>query len=281
MPAQAHITAPVDLVLEAGHFRLTLPDWGRWLDILDRAARGQDSTDRADPDRLLQAWIAASVQQADAAQNFRPIPRIADLPAVLADTLMAAGTTALESQRKDLNVQVAPTDDGASILSADHSFTLKPLSFSARNSCLRNALVLRSDGPQMNASLYELTLVARSATDAKTGEPLSIPTLRALPLVVGEALITEARRLSDPAADTELSAFAKAGMQHPDLELATLCMTFGLSPDAAEALPAATAKRLNAAARLLAASAPQPARHTPPPPAPTADNVTQIVINDD
>lgn len=279
MAAQAHINAPVDLVLEAGHFRLTLPDWGRWLDILDRAARGQDSTDRADPDRLLQAWIAASVEQADAAQNFHPIPRIADFPAVLADTLLAAGTKALEAQRKDLNVQVAAVDDGASVTTVQHEFTLHPLSFSARNRCLRDALVLQADGPQMNASLYELTLVARSVTDTKTGDPLSIACLRALPLGVGEALITEARRLSDPAADTEIHAFAKAGLQHPDLELATLCLTFGITPDAAEALPAATAKRLNAAARLLAASAPQPAAHTAS--APMGDNVTQIVINDD
>lgn len=279
MAAKAHINAPVDLVLEAGHFRLTLPDWGRWLDILDRAARGQDSTDRADPDRLLQGWIAATVQQADAAQKFRPIPRIADLPAVLADRLMAAGTEALESQREDLNLQVAPLNDGATVSSRHHSFALYPLSFSARNTCLRDALVLQADGPQMNASLYELTLVARSTTDTKTDAPISIPTLRALPLVVGEALITEARRLSDPAAGTEIHAFAKAGMQHPDLELATLCLTFGITPDAAEALPAATAKRLNAAARLLAASAPQPDSHTAS--APMGDNVTQIVINDD
>lgn len=279
MTGQPHINAPVDLVLEAGHFRLTLPDWGRWLDILDRAARGQDSTDRADPDRLLQGWIAATVQQADGAQKFRPIPRIADLPAVLADRLMAAGTEALESQREDLNLQVATLDDGATVSSHHHSFTLHPLSFSARNTCLRDALVLQADGPQINASLYELTLVARSTTDTKNGAPVSIPTLRALPLVIGEALITQARRLSDPAADAELHAFAEAGLQHPDLELASLCLTFGLSPDAAGSLPAATAKRLNAAARLLAASTPQPAQHTPT--APIADNVTQIVINDD
>ncbi len=277
MPATATISAPNDLVLPQGTFRLSLPNWGRWLDILDRAARGQDSADRADPDRLLQAWLSATATQANANGLFAPIKRIGDLPASVADQLMAAGTDALDAARIGDDVRMSETDEAFEIQSKSGSFTLRPLTFSERNSCLQGALALTADGPQINASQYDLALVARSTTLSENGEKVSIPTLRELPLPLGEALITAARKLSDPVAETELAAFASAGLSHPDLELATLCLTFGITPEQAEALPAAKAKRLNAAARLLAASAPNVA----PQAAALPDNVTQIVINDD
>lgn len=272
MAQAATISAPVDLALKAGNFRLTLPEWGAWLDILDRAARGQSSTDRADPEQLLLAWLSATAT-CDTGDGFKPIRHIADLPAALADQLMAAGTTALAAQNSALKVATTATEHGRKVTATAYDFTLSPLSFAARNACLRQALVIENGDVQIHASQYELSLVARSTVESATNAPVDISALRALPIVVGEALITAARALSDPAAETELGAFEKAGLVHPDMELATLCLTFGMTPEQAQNLPAATAKRLNAAARLLAA--------TGAPVAAVADNVTQIVIQGD
>ncbi|MEM6621904.1 MAG: hypothetical protein AAF674_06715 [Pseudomonadota bacterium] len=271
--------APIELERPEGCFRLRLPDWGGWLSMVDAASRGDAST--ADVDVLLRRWLRATVEARwQDEEEFAPIKGIADLPAELADALVAEGAKALEAEAARLALQRSDDDDGTVRLQGDGiDLRLRPLSFAERNGALRRALSLQNGEAALDAALYEQLLVAQSTTQASDGARLSVQDLRALPLIVGEALVAAARQLSDPPAETELTAFAEAGQTHPDLELAALCLAYGISPAEAEALPAATARRLGAAARLLAASAPNPgkAQETS---APMPDNMTKIVVHD-
>lgn len=272
-------SAPITLERPEGQFRLTLPDWGAWLSIIDAASRGEG--EGADVDLLLRRWLKASTEVCWAGEDrFLPLTGIADLPAALADALVAAGAEALEAERETLALDREMLESGEiRIASTAGDFTLRPLSFAERNSTLRMSLSVTHGEAALDAGFYEQVLVARSIRCTKDGASVKVTELRALPLALGEALVTAARELSDPAADEELRAFAEAGQMHPDLELANLCLAYGISPAEAEALPAATARRLGAAARLLAASAPQPVA-MPDPVEAMPDNMTRIVVTD-
>lgn len=257
-------------------YLIALPNWGQWLSILDRAARGGDASDQADVSRLLRLWLGASVQvEKDGAVS--ALGRVDDLPAEVADDLVAQGSAFLAQAQQALDiVQAADPESGGVVITAgDAAYRLRPLTFGERNACLSRNLAVRSGQPEIDASAYELALVAASVTGPDG--PLRVTDLMALPLSVGEALVAAARQLSDATGANEMLAFAQTGQAHPDLELATLCLTFGMSPAEALALPAATARRLHAAAGLLQAA--QPAA---PSAAPFEDDrVTKIVVHDD
>ncbi|MEM7212432.1 MAG: hypothetical protein AAF479_11155 [Pseudomonadota bacterium] len=272
-------SAPITLERPEGRFRLTLPDWGAWLSIIDAASRGEG--EGADVDLLLRRWLKASTEVCwTGGDRFGPLNGIADLPAALADALVAAGAEALEAEREALALDREMLETGEiRVASTAGDFTLHPLSFAERNAALRMSLSVTHGEATLDAGFYEQVLVARSIRRTEDGEAVKVTDLRALPLALGEALVTAARELSDPAADEELRAFAEAGQMHPDLELANLCLAYGISPAEAEALPAATARRLGAAARLLAASAPQPIATSDPVEA-MPDNMTRIVVTD-
>ena len=262
-------------------YRITLPTWGQWLAMLDRSARGAPDAGTADVMGLLQLWLAGSVDVMEG-ETAKPLGPIDALPAVLADALVAEGSAALETLAQTLDIQTehGALNDGVQITCALGTYHLTPLSFGERNACLSRNIGLRDGAPEIDASAYEVALVAASIT---APEGLRAMDLMALPLPLGEALVTAARALSDAAPDAELAAFAQAGVPHPDLELANLCLAFGLSPQEAMDLPAATARRLNAAANLIHASQPvqqtdaTPTLHT----APEDDRVTRIVVHDD
>lgn len=282
MDWDAGITALFSLSLKDGQaeYRLTLPDWGRWLALLDTAARGQADAAQADPEKLMLAFLRGNVEwRPEPKAPFRPLANPGDLPAPLADRLIATASERLEDLRSALAPEIRQETAGRVCLSAaGHDFHLRPLTFAERNACLRGALHLDDAGAQVDAGRYELALLSASL---ESDPALTFAHLRALPMVLGEALIAEARRLSDPAADAELAAFAAAGLPHPDLELAALCLTYRISPEEAEALPGATARRLGAAARLLAASQPTPSAATQFGTGSVPDNVTRITVNDD
>lgn len=262
-------------------YRITLPNWGQWLAILDRSARGASSTGTADVTRLLRLWLAGSVEVLEG-EAAKPLGPIDALPAMLADALVAEGSAALESlaQKLDIRTERDPAGDGVKITSTLGAYDLKPLSFGTRNACLSRNIGLQNGTPEIDASAYEIALVAASIT---APEGVRTRDLMALPLPLGEALVTAARTLSDAAPEAEIAAFAQAGLPHPDLELANLCLSFGLSPQEAMDLPAATARRLNAAANLIRASQPAPRTDTPAAlyAAPEDDRVTRIVVQDD
>ncbi len=273
--------APVSLRREEGEYLVAVPDWGAWLDILDRSQRGTAKADTADVDRLLREWVRASVTFRPGGRGeAAPITGIGALPTDLVDGLVDAGTARLAEIEAALEMTREVAPDRIVIRTAARGYALRALSFAERNACLRGHLSVRGGVPEVDASAYELALVASSISDAVTGAALTTAELRALPLPLGEALIQAAQALSDPAAADELQSFAEAGVPHPDLDLAALCLAFGITPAEAEALPAATAKRLQAAVRLLqgtgslAAGNPTPADPMP------GDNVTRIVVHD-
>ena len=270
--------APIMLERPEGRFRLSLPDWGAWLSMIDAASRGDG--EGADVDILLRRWLKASVEVRWAGEErFGRLSAIAELPAELADALVAAGAEALEAERTALAIKVERLETGEIRVSSTRGdFVVRPLSFAERNAALRMALSVQNGEAALDAGYYEQVLVARSTVRADDGAAVKVAELRALPLALGEALVTAARELSDPAAEEELLAFARAGQTHPDLELANLCLAYGISPAEAEALPAATARRLGAAARLLSASAPAPVAEVPEEAMP--DNMTRIVVTD-
>ncbi len=275
MPLRPDHMTPLRLVRDEAVYLITVPDWGQWLDILDRSQRGLAEADRADVDRLLREWVRASVS-VEADDTPRPLSGIGALPADLVDALTDAGTAHLGEIEAELDLHREGTGTGATLRNTHRDIHLSALNFAERNACLRGNLTVRGGVPEVNASAYELALVAASASDANTGAALALRELRALPLPLGEALIRTAQALSDPRPEEELQCFAQAGLPHPDLDLAALCLAFGMKPAEAEALPAATAKRLNTAARLLrgTGSVAQPA------PMIAGDNVTQILVQD-
>jgi len=276
------MTAPAPITLERpeGRFRLTLPRWGAWLSMIGAASRGQDQG--ADVDVLLRRWLSAMVEVAwDGEDRFRPLTGVADLPAELADALVAAGAEALEAERAALDLRRAVSASGEiRIFGPSCDYMLRPLSFAERNGALRLALSVSGGEAALDAGLYEQVLVARSLRRTEDDGTLTVQALGDLPIALGEALVVAAHELSDPAADAELQAFAAAGQSHPDLELASLCLAYGITPAEAEALPAATAKRLGAAARLLAAASPAMSPAMAGTEAPVDDNVTKIVVHD-
>ena len=271
-------SASITLERPEGRFRIDLPDWGAWLSMIDAASRGDG--EGADVDVLLRRWLKASVEVCWAgAEQFGKLTAIAELPAELADALVAAGAEALAAESSALAIDVRRLETGEiGVSSTCGCFVVRPLSFAERNSALRMALSVQNGEAALDAGFYEQVLVARSTVQGDDSAPVKVAELRALPLALGEALVTAARELSDPAAEEELLAFARAGQTHPDLELANLCLAYGISPAEAEALPAATARRLGAAARLLAASAPAPVAEAPDEAMP--DNMTRIVVTD-
>ncbi len=276
MTAAASLSAPRRFDRDGVTYQITLPSWGQWLAILDRSARGMDSDGQADVTALLSGWLAQSVAVLEG-ETTRPLGAIDALPAALADALVAEGSAALEDLGAALEVrrQVDPANGGIVLHSALGAYHLRPLSFGERNACLSRHLGLRGGQPVLDASAYEVALVAASLT---APEGLRTADLHALPLPLGEALVSAARALSDSAPEAELAAFAQAGQAHPDLELAQLCLAFGMTPQEAMDLPAATARRLGAAAGLIRAS-------QPPGPVPATeredDRVTRIVVHDD
>ena len=270
--------APITLERPEGRFRLFLPDWGAWLSMIDAASRGEG--EGADVDILLRRWLKASVQVCwEGEDSFVALTAIADLPAELADALVTAGAEALEEEGNNLAIVCDRVESGEIHVSSTRgAFIVRPLSFAERNAALRMALSVQNGEAALDAGFYEQVLVARSTVTSEDGSAVKVAELRALPLALGEALVTAARELSDPAAESELLAFAKAGQTHPDMELASLCLAYGISPAEAEALPAATARRLGAAARLLVASTPRQSVDEPEEAIP--DNMTRIVVTD-
>ncbi len=256
-------------------YRISLPTWGQWLAILDRSSRGM-AADQADVGHLLRLWIAISVQVEEDGKSL-PLGPIDDLPADLADDLVAEGSAALAALNETLAIAEStdPATGAITVASAAGSYSLRALSFGERNACLTRNLGLIKGQPEIDASAYEVALVAASLTG---DTPVSHADLMALPLPLGEALVNAARRMSDAAPEEELAAFARSGEPHPDLELASLCLTFGMTPAEAMALPAATARRLNVAAGLLQAT--QTAAPVPMTPV-EDDRTTRIVVHDD
>lgn len=270
--------APITVERPEGRFRLSLPDWGAWLSMIDAASRGEG--EGADVDILLRRWLKASVEVCWTGEDrYAALTAIADLPAELADALVAAGAEALEAEGTALAIVSERLESGEiCVSSTGGEFTVRPLSFAERNAALRIALSVRNGEAALDAGFYEQILVARSAVRRDDDAAIKVADLRTLPLALGEALVTAARELSDPAAEAELMAFARAGQTHPDLELASLCLSYGISPAEAEALPAATARRLGAAARLLAATVPQ--QHADLAEEAMPENMTRIVVTD-
>ncbi|WP_342078161.1 hypothetical protein [Yoonia sp. SS1-5] len=256
---------------------ISLPDWGEWLTILDRASRGMDAADQADITRLLRLWIASSVTVTKDGRT-STLGSIDDLPADLADDLVAEGSAALQDATAALDIrqETDPATGEITIHCQMGQYHLRPLSFGERNACLSRNMGLHLGQPEIDASAYEVALVAASVT-VGDGNRLRHADLMALPLALGEALVNAARTLSDAGKEDEITAFAQAGKPHPDLELATLCLTFGMTPEQAMALPATTARRLNVAAGLLQAA--QPVANAAP--MPEDDRVTRIVVHDD
>lgn len=260
-------------------YRVTLPDWGAWLTILDQSAQGQDQSNRADISRLLSRWLVQTVQIENADGTWQAITNSQALPVPLADALIHTTSAALEDLSETLQItQEDDTESGGFLVIANkRTYKIKPLDFGARNACLARHLTLTSEGPQIDASGYEISLLLASVQC--DGHPLTYADLLSLPIPLGEALVTLVRKLSDPAVEEELTAFASAGQPHPDLDLADLCLTYGLNPEKAQALPAATAQRLLAAARLLRASHPIKADLSTQ--SHEDDRVTRIVVHDD
>lgn len=269
------LSQPRRFVRDGVTYLIGLPNWGQWLSILDRAARGGDAADQADVGRLLRLWIAASVE-VEAGDITKPLGWIDSLPADLADELVSQGSAALVKAQDALGLSqtVDAENGGVIIATAQSEYRLRPLTFGERNACLSRNLHIHAGQPEVDASAYELALVAASLT-APDG-PMSRADLLALPLSVGEALVSAARRLSDASGADELRTFAQSGEAHPDLELATLCLTYGMTPAEAMELPATTARRLHVAAGLLQAV--QPADPMMPI---EDDRVTKIVVHDD
>ncbi len=261
-------------------YRITLPNWGQWLAMLDRSARGLDAGGQADVARLLRLWLSGSTEVMEGA-SARPLGSVDELPATLADALVAQGSAALAEAAEDLAIVTEHLPGGGlRVGTAQGDYDLRPLTFGERNACLSRHLGLAQGVPEVDASGYELALVAASIT---APQGLRVPDLMALPLPLGEALVSAARNLSDSAPDAELAAFAAAGQAHPDLELADLCLAFGMTPQEAMALPATTARRLRAAAGLIRASQPQAVMPAPAqmPMQMEDDRVTRIVVHDD
>ncbi|MFQ1701620.1 hypothetical protein ACJ5NV_13605 [Loktanella agnita] len=257
-------------------YRISLPSWGQWLTILDRSARSTGSTDQADVGQLLRLWVAGSVQK-ELDGKAAPLGPIDTLPADLADDLVAEGSKALAdlSTRLDIQQTDHAATGGVTITTTVGAYDLRPLSFGERNACLSRHIGLAHGQPEIDASAYEVALVATSLSGDQRP---SHADLMALPLPLGETLVNAARQLSDTAPAAEIAAFAQAGQSHPDLELASLCLRFGLTPAEALALPANTARRLNVAAGLLQAT-----QATLPAPAQPVDDdrTTRIVVHDD
>ncbi|MBK5926166.1 hypothetical protein [Rhodobaculum claviforme] len=290
---QAEAGAPDTLCRPEGAYRVVLPDWGGWLRILDGAAGDGDGEDgaQADVDRLLQGWLRRAVRlRPPGAAEFAPLASVAAMPADLADALLAEGARLFDAEARALDLRV--TRDGDTVVlrcaagSGVSALRLRPLSLAERNACLRPHLGLVDGVPSVDAAGYEIALVAASTVLAEGGRALGRAEVAALPVALGEALAREARALSDPDAAAEIEAFLAAGLPHPDIELAGLCLAYGLSPAEAEALPAATARRLGAAAQLVGAagSAATPAIANRPPDDPgrgaLPDTLTRIVVRD-
>ena len=78
--------APITVERPEGRFRLSLPDWGAWLSMIDAASRGEG--EGADVDILLRRWLKASVEVCWTGEDrYAVLTAIADLPAELADAL--------------------------------------------------------------------------------------------------------------------------------------------------------------------------------------------------
>lgn len=257
-------------------YQINLPTWGQWLTILDRSSRGTGGADQAEIGKLLRLWLGQSVRIVRDDALF-PLGPVDHLPVDLADALVEQGTAALDALADDLNLRQEAIETGVRISTTAETYVLRALSFAERNACLSRNLAVRNGLPEIDASAYEVALVAASLVPNDQGHTPSQSDLMVLPMPVGEALVSAARHLSDPAAEAELTAFANAGEPHPDLDLATLCLTYQMTPDQAQSLSAATARRLLAAARLL-----QSAQlvHTAPHPI-EDDRVTRIVVHDD
>lgn len=275
MAAAAPLPEPRRFSRDGVEYRIALPDWGQWLAMLDRSARGDAQSGSADVAQLLRLWLARSVEVLEG-ESARPLGPVDTLPATLADALVAEGSAALEAlaAHLDISSETLGGAEGVRITSRWGSYDLKPLSFGARNACLARNIGLHGGAPQIDAAAYEIALVTASLS---APDGLRAGDIMALPLPLGEALVTAARALSEGAPEQEIAAFAQAGLPHPDLELASLCLSFGLSPNAAMELPAATARRLNAAARLIEASRPVPRA----PASAEEDRVTRILVHDD
>lgn len=258
-------------------YQIALPSWGQWLSILDRAARGGDAADQADVSRLLRLWLGASVQVEEDGR-LRPLGNIDDLAVDVADDLVAQGATFLAEAAAALAIEEThdPVTGGVEVIAQGVTYAVRPLTFGERNACLSRHIAVHAGQPEIDASAYELALVAASTSTAD--RLVKIKDLMALPLSLGETLVAAARRLSDATGVDELLACAQSGTPHPDLELATLCLTYGMSPAEAMALPAATARRLHVAAGLLQAAQP----FAPVDVAPVEDDRwTKIVVHDD
>jgi hypothetical protein len=252
---------------------LTPPSWGAWLRVLDSASSADG--EHVDAERLLRRWLHGALRHRD---SNRPLSgdELAALSAHAADTCVAAGSDMLAAQAAELAIRT----EGNQLHCSWGRAVIAPWTLGQRATAMRQCLHLTAGEPSIDLAAYEL---AEAATCCQWNCPVPPPS--AWPVPLGEAVAGMLEQLNEPQAEEpELMARChEFGIPHPDLDRAALCLQFGWSPEAVDALDAAQAQRLLAAGRLLAAC-----HHALPPACPAAPHaasnndagLTRIVVRD-
>lgn len=257
-------------------YRVVLPGWGRWLDLLDAGGDG------ADPPRLVGALLTACTEtEADGRWLRLTAEAVNALPTAIADDLADQALSSLEAQRQRLAPREHAHPPGLRLTgNGIPDLLLRPWSFGERSQALRGCLTLCRDDVHLEHGRLERAEVltcTRLLDEAQP--PLTLEAIDAWPIAVGEAVSAALARLNEPASgETEvLERCAEAGIEHPDLDLAVCCGAFGWTPDQVDAVPAAQLRRLLNARHLIDDDA-VPSASAPAVSA--MDDLTRILVHD-
>ncbi len=261
--ARAVSLPPREVRAQGAVYRVRAPAWGVWLRLLDAADAGHGRTLAAD--RVLRGWLRAAVRIAGEGGKDRSLARseIDALPAALSDRLALAGVELMDAQRELLGLEAEAVADGWRLAAGDGELRLSPWTHGERNFELRRCLSLDVAGEiVLDLGAFERAAVcccARWQSAAGEPAPVTPAEVQAWPVPLGEQASALLESLNEPAAEEAevLEACARAGLEHPDLSAAELCLGYGWSPGEVAALPAAEARRSLAALRVLRGATPR------------------------